>query len=312
MRVFVAGATGVLGRHVVRALVSRGHTVVGLARRPLNEALLRSLGAIPAPADLFDPDSLVRAAAGAEVVMHLATAIPGGPRQTLADWKQNDRVRIEGTACLLEATRRIHAACYLQQSDARVHGSAGEAWVDENFPLVPHRVFDSGVTMERLVREAHERHRLPTVVLRAGSFYHPEADSTRATVDGLRSGRLAVIGMGANFQSLVHVEDMAHACVLAAEQQPAGETFLVVDDEPVRLRDLYTHIARETRGPKPRYLPPAVARLLHGSLAVDLASASLRCRNARLKRHLAWQPRYPTYHDGLAPILHSARLTADA
>jgi nucleoside-diphosphate-sugar epimerase len=104
---------------------------------------------------------------------------------------------------------------------------------------------------------------------------------------------------------MVHVEDMARACVLAAEALPAGETFLVVDDEPVRMRDLFTHIAREVGGPKPRYLPPAVARLLVGSLTVDMATASLRCRNAKIKRQLGWAPRFPTYREGFAAVLEA-------
>src|SRR2546426_6629059 len=107
MRVFVVGATGVLGRHVVRELVARGHEVSGLVRAPLNEPVLRSLGALPAHGDLFDADSLARAAAGAEVVMHLATAVPSGTRQTLRDWQMNDRIRTEGTANLLDAARRV-------------------------------------------------------------------------------------------------------------------------------------------------------------------------------------------------------------
>jgi 2-alkyl-3-oxoalkanoate reductase len=299
MRVFVAGATGVLGRQVVRELRARGHAVTGLARRPESERLLRSLGATPATGDLFDAESLTRAAAGAEVVMHLATAIPEGPRQRLQDWKLNDRIRTEGTAALLEASRRVCAACYIQQSSAAVHGSAGETWVDENSPQVPHRIFDSAVTMERLVRDAGRRSGLATVILRAGQLYHPEAGSTRQLLAGLKSGSLPVIGMGDNFWSMVHVEDMARACVTAAEIRPAGETFLVVDDEPVRVRDLFTHIARSVGGPKPRYLLPFAARLLVGSLSVALATASLRCRNAKLKRQLSWEPKFSSFRGGL-------------
>lgn len=309
MRVFVAGATGVLGRQVVRELLARGHAVTGLARRPENERLLRSLGATPAAGDLFDVESLTRAAAGAEVVMHLATAIPAGPRQHLQDWKPNDRIRTEGTAALLKASRRVGAACYVQQSTVAVHGSAGDTWVDENAPQVPHRVFDSAVTMERLVRDAGRAHGLPTVILRGGRFYHPEADGTRELLEGLKSGKLPVIGMGDNFWSMVHVEDMARACVAAAESRPAGETFLVVDDEPVRVRDLFTYLARRVAGPKPRYLPPFPARLLAGSLACELTTESLRCRNAKIKRQLGWEPHFPSYREGFAAMGGAAAAT---
>jgi 2-alkyl-3-oxoalkanoate reductase len=302
MRVFVAGATGVLGRQVVRELLDRGHAVTGLARRPENERLLRALGAAPAAGDLFDAGSLARAAAGTEVVMHLATATPSGPRQRLRDWKLNDRIRTEGTAALLEASRRVGARCYIQQSTALVHGSAGDAWVDENSPRVPHRVFDSAVAMEGLVCHAGREHGLATVILRGGMLYHRDASSTRQMLAGIRSGSLPVVGMGDSFRSLVHVADMARACVIAAETRPAGEAFLVVDDEPVRVRDLFTHLARLSGGPKPRYLLPIAARLLMGALAVDLAMVSLRCRNAKIKRHLGWAPEFPSYREGFAAM----------
>ncbi len=235
--------------------------------------------------------------------MHLATAIPAKARLRLGDWRMNDEIRVQGTANLLEAARRVRARLYLQQSEVGVHGSAGETWIDENSPVVPHRVMDSAVTMERLVREASRLHGLPAVILRGGSFYHQEACDTQAMLAGLRQGQYPVIGMGANFCSLIHGEDMARVCALAAEAQPAGETFLVVDDEPVRRRDLLTHLARVAGGPPLRYLPPFAARLLMGSLNVELATASRRCRNAKLKRQLGWQPRFPTFRDGFPAVL---------
>jgi nucleoside-diphosphate-sugar epimerase len=122
----------------------------------------------------------------------------------------------------------------------------------------------------------------------------------------LKAGKQPIVGLGANFRSMIHAEDMARACVLAAEARPVGETFLVVDDEPVRWRDLITHLARAVGGPRPHYLPPFAARLALGSLQVDLEMASLRCRNGKLKRQLGWQPRYATYREGVAAILGSS------
>jgi len=172
MRAFVAGATGVLGRLVVRELLARGHTVAGLARSMASETVLRRLGATPVAADLFDSDSLAAAVSGADVVMHLATAIPAARRQTLSDWRLNDRIRTEGTANLLDAACRARIGFYVQQSATLVHGSSGENWIDEGSPLVPHRVADSAVIMERLVREAGKLRGLPAAILRSGTLYH--------------------------------------------------------------------------------------------------------------------------------------------
>jgi len=122
-------------------------------------------------------------------------------------------------------------------------------------------------------------------------------------IAGLRAGKLPISGMGANFWSMIHGEDLARACVLAAEARPAGETFLVVDDEPVRWRDLFAFVARKAGGPRPRYLPPAVARFVTGAVSADLLTTSLRCRNGKLKRQLGWQPRFPNYRDGLSGLM---------
>src|SRR5207244_12946810 len=122
--------------------------------------------AAPADGDLFEADSLARAAAGADVVMHLASAIPSGTRQTLRDWQMNDRIRTEGTANLLEAACRVRARFYIQQSEIAVYGSTGENWDDEGSPVLPHRVLDYAGAMERLVRDAGELQEVRDAMLR--------------------------------------------------------------------------------------------------------------------------------------------------
>src|SRR5262245_54222704 len=103
MRIFVAGATGVLGKRVLRGLSTQGHELFGLARQPSNAKALADLGATARTGDLFDPASLVEATKGCEAVLHLATAIPPGSRTSVSDWALNDRIRREGTRNLVDA-----------------------------------------------------------------------------------------------------------------------------------------------------------------------------------------------------------------
>src|SRR6184192_4528034 len=158
MRVFVAGATGVLGRRVVRQLVARGHVAVGLTRSESGDATVRSLGGEPRRADLFDADALARAAEGCSVVIHAATAIPTKVRTRPKDWDMNDRIRREGTRALTTAAGRVGAGAYLQQSVVwAVRGPEG-ALFDEDAPAAGDPILASALEGERIARDAGAKH----------------------------------------------------------------------------------------------------------------------------------------------------------
>ncbi|HEU4562961.1 MAG TPA: NAD-dependent epimerase/dehydratase family protein, partial [Longimicrobium sp.] len=117
MEIFVTGATGVLGREVVRLLAGAGHHVRALSRSPSNDALLSRLGAQPVRGDLFDAASLSAAVAGCEAVLHLATRIPPRSRATSPDaWAENHRIRIEGTRTLVDAALDAKASIFIYPS----------------------------------------------------------------------------------------------------------------------------------------------------------------------------------------------------
>ncbi len=303
MRILVAGATGVLGRPVVRLLKARGHEVRGLARSAGNEETLRLAGAEPVRANLFDPPSLEAAARGCEAVLHLATSIPVRRRPRAEDFSLNDRMRTEGTRNLLAAALAARARRYVQQSVALFHHSAGEEWVDEEAPLADHPLAQSSLEMERLVWQSHGLDGLSTVILRGGVFYGPDAAHTRQLFSALRAGLMPMAGDGENYWSLVHTEDMASAVVTATEAPLATRVYLVVDDEPVKLRVLFAHVARAQGGPRPRRWPAWLVALLAGRLALDSLRASFRCLNVRLKKDLGWRPAYPTYREGVQAVL---------
>ncbi len=280
MKILVVGATGVLGRNVVPRLVERGHTVRAIVRRPEQARFLEHVGVEPMIGDIFDRDSLNRAARGREAALHLATAIPKSGGQ---DWSLNDRIRREGTRNFIASASNNGVKRYIQQSITLLYGDQGQAIVDESAPLQPTPVSQSAADMEDLVRASA----LDWCILRGGLFYGPGTGREDEWRQAAWQSRLALPGDGSDLISLVHVVDMARAVVAATEHAPPGSVYNIVDDEPVSYKRLFTYIAAQLdmaapQAGGPKFLP------------------SLGCSNAKVKQELSWQPSYPGYRSGLA------------
>jgi nucleoside-diphosphate-sugar epimerase len=295
MNLFVAGATGVLGRNVVRRLVAKGHCVRALSRSAGNENQIRKLGAEPAAGDLFDMPALAHLVEGSEAVLHLATKIPNKIRPSLRDFSENDRLRTEGTAKLLEAARMAGARLYLQQSIAFLAATPGS-------PAF------AASKMEELVRRANEDHGLATIILRGGAFYHAESFQTRQLVAAIRKRRLPIFGSGNNIISVIHVDDMGSAVVAALERPAPGATFFVVDDHPLAFKDYVNTIAAQIGAKPARHWPEFLARPLLGPVMGFLPKISFNCPNTKFKQATGWQPEYPNLSAGMKQVLGRALL----
>lgn len=276
MKVFVAGATGVLGRALVPLLLERGHAVVALARSPQKAARLAELGAEPVQGDLLDPSTpLARLVDGCQAAVHAATAIPPDPAAPGA-WDLTARLRTEGTRRLLEAARQAGAGRYLQQGIALAYASGGEGDLDESAPLDASagRAAVCGPVreMEALVRAAP----LEWCLLRAGLFVGP-GTSQEKLVERIRAGTESVPGDGRAFVSLVHFEDVAQAFALALERAPPGSVYNVAA-EPLRLGEYLDRLAAAVRAPPPRRDPSRPAPL------------SLRVSSRAAREALGWRP----------------------
>lgn len=301
VKVFVAGATGVLGRRVVQRLVGRGHRVVGLSRSPSNAELLRQYGVEPRTTDLFQREGLRRSCVDCDAVLHLATAIPGRLQSKPKDWAENDRIRSEGTRNLIEAAARNACRLYVQQSVLYVYGDRGGAWVDETAALTgrPPAVVRSAVEAERLVQEAVTRRGLPAIVLRFGSFYGGDTHSGEL-LERVRTNRSAVVGHGGQYSNWVAADDAADAVVRAVErhQGNVGQAFNVCDGHPVTQRDLADYLAGALGAARPRNLPAWLARWLIGRHVVEILALSLRASSRKARERLGWKPVHPTYREG--------------
>ena len=300
MKVFVAGATGVLGRPSVRSLVEAGHEVCGTARSAEKEEMLRSLGAEPVEVDLFDPDSLRATISGSEAVFHFATKIPPITRMRwMGAWRENDRLRSVASKHLVDAALALGAQVFVYESITFIYGEHGDEWIGEDASLsITWALLKSTLDAERETKrftEAGGR----GIALRYAGFYAPYAQSTLDTVRLTRRRMFPVPGDGSNFFSSIHVDDAATAAV-AALQAPAG-VYNVADDEPLRMRDYAKAITDAFRLKPPRRVPRWLFRLVGGGPAKYLLS-SQRVTNAHFKENTGWAPKYRSAREGFQQV----------
>jgi nucleoside-diphosphate-sugar epimerase len=302
VRIFIAGATGVLGRAMIGQFVGRGHTVVGLVRSPEGEQLVQSLGGESRQADFFDADALARAAEGSEVVVHAATSIPTKTRTKPSDWEMNDRLRRDGTRALTDCAAKTGAGLYLQQSIVWLARPEDGSFFDEDSKPNPDPITQSALDAERIALEAGERNGFKTSVLRCGYFYGPDSAHTRMFGAGLMKRKIPVVGSGHAVLANLHTDDAASAFVTAAEGDRSG-LWHVVDDESVAMEQFLSSFAERLGAPKPRRVPVWLARLIAGSYATSFFTSSTRTSNARFRREFGWRPLYPSYKEGLDQIV---------
>jgi nucleoside-diphosphate-sugar epimerase len=316
MKVFVAGATGVLGRALIPQLVARGHEVVGLTRSASKQDLVRSLGARPVVADALDPDSVAQAVASAEpeVIVHQLTALSG--RMSVRDMRHPDRslaatttnrLRTEGTDHLLAAGRAVGARRFVAQSFAAVRfARTGGPMQTEADPLDP----DPPAAMRPgLAAILHLERAVTTIewgeglVLRYGSFYGPGTGISLAPdavmAGPIRKRRFPIVGSGGGVWSHVHIEDAAAATAAAVERGQPG-IYNVVDDEPAPVREWLPVLASALDAKPPRRVPRWLGRLLAGETATAMMTEVRGASNQKAKRELGWQLRYPSWRQGFA------------
>ena len=303
MRVFVAGGTGVMGRRLVPQLVARGHQVTATTTGPGKLGLLEQLGADGVVMDGLDAVSVGEAVAAArpDAIVHQMTAISpvhaGKPDMKHMDrfFATTNRLRTEGTDHLLAAAEATGVSHVVAQGHASWNGIRRGGWVKtEEDPL------DPGPTNMREGMEAM-RHVEDVVVkaggavLRYGGFYGPGA--TDDVVELVRRRQFPLVGGGTGYSSWVHLDDAASATVLAVEQQARG-VFNIVDDEPAPASEWLPHLAACTGAKRPMRVPKWLARLLAGDVAVTMMTEGRGFSNAKAKRELGWELRYPSWRQG--------------
>ncbi len=308
MKVFVAGATGAMGKQLVPRLVAAGHEVVGTTRSESKQAELYALGATPVVLDALDPDQVAAAVAQAQpdAIVHELTSIETlDLRHFDRSFAMTNRLRTEGTDHLLSAARAVGIKRFVIQSyTSWPYARTGGPVKTEDDPLDP--------TPPREMRESLDaiRHLESAVtgadwtegiVLRYGGFYGPGTSLSPGgeQFEMLRKRKYPVVGSGAGVWSFVHIADAAEATVAAVEHGKRG-IYNVVDDEPAAVAEWLPALAQAIGAPKPWHVPTFVGRMFAGEPGIVMMTEMRGASNAKAKRDLGWEPRHPTWRQGFA------------
>jgi nucleoside-diphosphate-sugar epimerase len=317
MKIFVAGATGVLGRALVPQLVARGHEVVGMTRSASSQDLVRRLGATPVVANALDADAVAQAVTSAEpeVIVHQLTALSGPmsarearrPDRSFA-FTMTNRLRTEATDHLVAAGHAVGARRFVAQSFGgfRFAHTGGPVQteadpLDPNDPPAALRAVQAAyLYLEQAVTTIEWGEGL---ALRYGGFYGPGTsvslapDAAMAAL--IRKRRFPLVGNGGGVFSYVHVEDAAAATAVAVERGRAG-IYYIVDDEPAPVREWLPVLASALGAKPPRRIPRWLGRLAAGEAATAMMTEARGASNAKAKREFGWQPRYASWRQGFA------------
>jgi 2-alkyl-3-oxoalkanoate reductase len=303
MRVFVAGATGALGQHLVPGLVAAGHEVTATTRTPGKVAQLREAGAEPVVVDGLDREAVIAAvlAAGPEVVVHQMTALAG--MRSLRDpdkaFAATNELRTRGTDNLLAAaeqagTRRVIAQGYAGAGPDKRSGSRLKT--EEDPPdWRPIRSAVQGPAAITYVEKTVPLEAREGIVLRYGGFYGPGASDV--LVDLVRKRRVPVIGGGTGIWSFIEITDAA-AATLAAVDHGAPGVYNIVDSDPAPVADWLPYLAEVAGAKPPLRMPAWLGRLLAGEFVVAQMTISRGASNEKARKELGWEPRYESWREG--------------
>jgi len=308
MRIFVAGATGVLGSRLVPELARRGHDVAAMTRSPEKAERLRSERVEPTVADALDPRAVAAAVGRAEpeVVVHQLTALSelgGAMRNIDRAFAMTNRLRTEGTDNLLAAAHSAGANRFLAQSFAGwPYAREGGPVKDENDRLDPDPPANLGETLgaiRHLEAATLDPDGIEGTVLRYGGFYGPGTTIARDGVhaEAVRRRRFPIVGDGDGVWSLVHVDDAAAATVAAIERRATG-LYNIVDDEPAPVSEWVPALADAVGARAPRRVPRWLGRLAAGDASVTMVTEARGASNAKARSELGWELRYPSWRQG--------------
>ena len=298
MKVFVTGATGVIGHRAVRKLVEAGHQVTGVARSEQKAAGLRQLGATPIQVSLFDRAALTDAIRGHDAVANLATNVP--PLDQAMDpqaWEVSNRIRTEGSVHLTRAAVEAGCQMFIQESITFPYADGGENWIDESAPIArPVEMASSGVAEEQA--EWFSQAGGQGIVLRFALFYAHDSSHSQAFQAAIRAGQSPFMGKPDSYMSHIHAEDAASAVVYALEA--VAGIYNIAEDEPMRRIELGNAVAAIEGVGQPS-LPEPMSGEVPGS--VEALMRSQRISNARFRDVTGWVPQYPSVREGWQELL---------
>ena len=316
LKIFLAGGTGFIGRHLIKAFLARQHQVYTLARDRARGNALESLGCTPIIGNLLTNGPWERKIEHFDVA--IGCTMPGKRGQMPTQQQVPDLLKSHTDACSLLITAAMAAQVKgaILTFGVLAYGEHGEDWVDEDTPIAP-LGFGRYISApcHQLAQLAEEK-RIPATFLFPGWVYGNGSWFKDQLVPSMEQGQARIVGIGGNYISLVHADDLAEAYVMAAEQlgyapaledRPVTQHLNVVDDQPVTQKEWMSAVARTLGKPVPGAISPEEYAKQAGELWMECVTCSTRVKNDRVKAALGWKPTYPTVKEGLPAAMDAIR-----
>jgi nucleoside-diphosphate-sugar epimerase len=309
MKVFVAGATGAVGKQLVPLLVDAGHEVHGTTHHESKRPMLAGMGAVPVVADALEPDQVAEAVGKAhpDVIVHQLTSLAGwGMRALKRGAAVTNRLRTEGTDHLLSAGQAVGVRKFVAQSNYAIYDRIGGPVKSEDDPLdlnPPGKLGEGLEAMRHLEEAVLGATWTEGIVLRYGGFYGPGTNMTRGgdLFEMVRKRRFPLIGDGGGIWSFVHIADAANATLAAIEDGGRG-VYNIADDDPAPVAEWLPVLSQMLSGRPPRRMPALILRVFTGEGGVAMMTDARGASNAKAKAELGWSPAYPSWRQGFAEV----------
>lgn len=307
MRLLVTGATGFVGSAVAQSLMRHSHAVVGLVRDPAKGAALQELGAELAVGDMWHPETYVPLVDRVDAVVHAAQ------QKTAGRWTGRKIAAMHRSDAVM--TRALAQAClqqdklFVYSSGTLTHAGYGGEWIDEFMPPRSCQLAQGHADMEAELLTLHKKSGLRALIMSPGYIYGA-GGLLQMMVELLLRQQYRIIGDGANFWSMVHVDDVGEAYALALTQGRPGDRYFLADDHPLTRRAVVDSLTDALGLARVGKVPGWLIGLLFGFPAVEAITASVRVRNDKTKSDLGWRPRHESFQETLPDVLHELKCRA--
>jgi nucleoside-diphosphate-sugar epimerase len=301
MRVFVTGATGFVGKAIVKALLQRNHEVVGLVRDVKKGKALEQLGVTLVVGDMLEPTSYEGVVSTVDAVIHAAQS-PIQGRFTQQKVRQMEQADILMTQVLSQACLQ-HDKKFLYTSSCLTYGDQADRWITEQNPLHAPLISEAHEQMVKELLSLHREKHLRVIIIAPGWVYGAGGLFKQSFYDTQQKGQLHIFGAGKNYWSPIHVDDLATAYALAVESEAYGEVYDVVDEQPLPHREIVNLFTDALGVKRVSSMPLWFLKLLLGGPLVDTLVVSFRVKNDKVKQALGWQPHYGTFKEGIPEVV---------
>jgi len=302
MKMFVTGASGYLGSAVVRELARRGHDVTGMVHRKASADIVEEAGGTVLLGDLLTPDTWSKELKASEVVVSLSNPIKQGERVSFPEARRRSYYHGQMVGNLFLAAQDSKVRAVLSTYGVLGFGNHGDNWVTEPDELQPVG-FDRSITGAFWhIDKTSRKTRVPLINVFTGWVYGP-GGWFMDMVNGIQNGSARVVGDGGNYMSLMRIDDFAAAYCNVVEKMPLGERICLADDEPVTQMELAGIVAESLGCGRPDSINQDNHSRLAGDLAAESMCCSVRVSNAKMKKTVMPELKYPTCRTGVPELL---------